>query len=98
MRRVGFILLLPILCLPSVPARQAKASKLLSPEEQRKLFSLPPGFEIELVAAEPLVANPITLCYDEGGRLLVSESHTYRYGPAGTPVAVYPAAPVTELF
>jgi hypothetical protein len=26
-----------------------------SPEEQRKLFHLPPGFEIQLVAAEPCI-------------------------------------------
>src|SRR5262245_19425254 len=30
-----------------------------SPEEQRKLFHLPPGFEIQLVASEPDIQKPM---------------------------------------
>ncbi len=58
----------------------------LSPQEQQPHFLLPDGFEIELVAADPLVINPITMTVDERGRIYVSESHTYRYGPNGSPI------------
>lgn len=40
------------------------------PAEQRARFSLPPGFEIELVASEEQgVGKPITVAWDDSGRL-----------------------------
>ncbi|HXG46935.1 MAG TPA: PVC-type heme-binding CxxCH protein, partial [Methylomirabilota bacterium] len=38
------------------------------------LFTLPDGFEIELVAAPPLIDRPIGVDFDEEGRLYVSDS------------------------
>jgi putative membrane-bound dehydrogenase-like protein len=66
------------------------------PEVQQKNFILPEGFEVELVAADPLVINPVTMAVDEQGRIYVSESHTYRYGPAGSPIKPY-ANPLVRL-
>ena len=37
-------------------------------------FTLPDGFEIELVAGPPLVNRPITIDFDEQGRLYVADS------------------------
>jgi putative membrane-bound dehydrogenase-like protein len=37
-------------------------------------FTLPPGFEIEVVAGPPLVNRPITADFDDEGRLYVSDS------------------------
>ena len=54
--------------------------------EQARRFVVPEDFEIELVAAEPLVFDPVTIAFDDAGRLYVSESHTYRYGAEGSPV------------
>ena len=42
-----------------VPATDAP--KPLAPEESRKCFKLPEGFRIELVAAEPMLAEPTRL-------------------------------------
>lgn len=41
-------------------------------------FKLPDGFGIELVAAEPYLANPISMTLDEQGRVYVSNAHSYR--------------------
>jgi putative membrane-bound dehydrogenase-like protein len=38
------------------------------------LFTIPAGFDIELVAGPPLVERPITADFDEQGRLYVSDS------------------------
>src|SRR5439155_16068291 len=38
------------------------------------IFTLPPGFEIELVAGPPLVNRPIVADFDEQGRLYVADS------------------------
>ncbi len=43
-------------------------------ERAIKGFTLPKGFRCELVAAEPLLANPVAFCIDEHGRFYVAES------------------------
>ena len=37
-------------------------------------FTLPAGFEIDLVASSPLVDRPITAAFDDEGRLYVTDS------------------------
>ena len=49
----------------------------LSPRDSLKLAQLPPGFEIEIFAAEPMVINPIAINWDERGRLWVVEAFDY---------------------
>ena len=49
----------------------------LDPEEALQTFELHPGLQIELLAAEPLVADPIDMEIDEVGRLYVLEDHSY---------------------
>src|SRR5262249_25858712 len=70
--------------------------KRLTAQEQLKHFIVPKDFAIELVAADPVVINPITMVLDDKGRIIVSESHTYRYGPSGSPIKPY-ANPVIRL-
>ena len=42
----------------------------LTPEQQRAMFHLPPGFEIQLVVADPEIGQPMNLNFDARGRLL----------------------------
>lgn len=49
----------------------------LSPEESMKKIQLPPGFHVELVASEPMVQEPVALCWDANGRMYVAEMNTY---------------------
>lgn len=65
-------------------------------EAQAKNFIVPDGFEVELVASDPLIINPVTMTVDEKGRIYVSESHTYRYGPSGSPIKPF-GNPVVRL-
>src|SRR5262249_16032205 len=51
--------------LPYVPPK--------SPAESLKTFRLHPGFRTELAAAEPLLASPVALDFDEDGRWDVGE-------------------------
>ncbi len=71
-------------------------TKRLSAQEQLKHFVVPKDFVIELVAADPVIINPITMTLDDKGRIIVSESHTYRYGPPGSPIKPF-ANPVIRL-
>src|SRR5437773_2511846 len=49
-------------------------AKLNQVELNGHVFTLPPGFEIELAAGPPLVNRPITADFDEEGRLYVADS------------------------
>ncbi|MBM3845377.1 MAG: c-type cytochrome [Verrucomicrobia bacterium] len=49
----------------------------LEPAEALKAFKVKPGFEVQLVAAEPLVMDPIAMDFDENGRLFVVEMRDY---------------------
>src|SRR5262249_102098 len=51
----------------------------LSPVEQKTRFKLPPGFEIQLVVAEPDIQKPMNLAFDSAGRLWVSHSIEYPF-------------------
>src|SRR5262250_2810406 len=53
------------------------APKPLTPEESPAAFKLPPGFKMEVVANEPLIASPSAVCWDEHGRMFVCELHGY---------------------
>jgi putative heme-binding domain-containing protein len=52
-----------------------------TPEEERKLFRLPAGFEIQLVAAEPDIHKPLNLAFDDRGRLWVTDTVEYPFPP-----------------
>jgi putative heme-binding domain-containing protein len=56
-----------------------------SPAEEAKGFHLPPGFEIQLVAAEPDIHKPLNLAFDDRGRLWVSETVEYPFAAKDNP-------------
>ena len=51
----------------------------LSPDQQARTFTLPQGFDIQLVASEPDIAKPMNLAFDDQGRLWVSSSREYPF-------------------
>lgn len=48
-----------------------------TPEESAAAFRLPDGFRMEVAASEPLISSPSGVCWDEQGRMFVSELHGY---------------------
>jgi putative membrane-bound dehydrogenase-like protein len=49
----------------------------LSPLEAAEAMSVPDGFHVDLVAAEPDLHQPVALAIDGAGRLWVAEAHSY---------------------
>jgi putative membrane-bound dehydrogenase-like protein len=49
----------------------------LGVEAARKSLQIQPGFSIQLAAAEPLLASPVAIVWDEDGRLFVAEMRGY---------------------
>ena len=62
-----FISLAP-LCLHAADGRTESA------EEALKRFSIAPGLRVDVWAAEPQLANPVALCFDDQGRAFVAET------------------------
>lgn len=57
---------------------KSKMQKPLPPEESLKHFVVPQGFRMELFASEPdLGGKPISMAWDERGRLWVAETYDY---------------------
>src|SRR6516164_9032668 len=74
------LLVLVLLAIPSaLPA--ADVRNPLTPKEAQKLFRLPPGLRIELVASEPQIESPVAMAFDEDGKLWVVEMRDYPHGP-----------------
>ena len=53
-----------------------------TPEEALKRMEVPPGLEVRLVAAEPLIRQPVTMTFDDKGRIWVIQYLQYPT-PAG---------------
>jgi len=70
--------LFPTLALAEASSRDGNLDAPPStPEQERAMFHLPPGFEIQLVAAEPEIQKPMNLNFDTEGRLWVTGSELY---------------------
>lgn len=67
-----------------VPENVIPPAPVLSPEEALKSFKLPPGFEIQIAAAEPYVNSPVAMEFDEQGRMWVVEMTGYMPNADGT--------------
>jgi putative membrane-bound dehydrogenase-like protein len=65
---------------------QTTAKRTLTPELQKALadFEIAEDFEIELFAAEPLIADPVAMEVDENGKIYVVEMHGYPLDKSGT--------------
>src|SRR4051812_15216954 len=53
-------------------AENVRTTEPNAPAAEAKLFHLPDGFEITLVASEPDIGKPMNLAFDSRGRLWVT--------------------------
>jgi glucose/arabinose dehydrogenase len=90
--RLPLVLLLGQLALAAGAQERIDYARELPPVEPREprealaTFRVEPGFRIELVAAEPLIADPVELAFDEQGRLWILEFAQYNQEfPGGDP-------------
>ena len=60
----------------STPKSQ-ESSPVHTPAEELSTFELSPGLQIQLVAAEPMVQDPVVITFDPDGRLWVVEMRGY---------------------
>lgn len=69
---------------PVIPHNQSKPpGPPLSAQEALRRMKVPEGFQVELVAAEPDIVNPVAMTFDERGRIWITESLEYPRLTAG---------------
>lgn len=89
---LAILLLLTILPVASRPANaQPPAKKDIpapDPALEQATFRVPEGFEVQLYAADPAIAKPIQMNFDEDGRLWIASSEVYPQ--------IVPGAPATD--
>jgi putative membrane-bound dehydrogenase-like protein len=56
---------------------QEETIPFTTPEQALAALKLPEGFKATLFAAEPLITQPISMAFDERGRMWVAECHSY---------------------
>ncbi len=59
------------------PQKRKDMAEGLSPGDAANHMTVPPGFRVQLAAGEPMVHQPVAMCFDHKGRLWVAEAHTY---------------------
>jgi len=63
---------------PLIPhAQDAPPNDPRDPQTAAKMMTVPPGFQVEVVAAEPDLVNPVAMAIDERGRFWITESLEY---------------------
>ena len=91
--RTPALILSVVVFAPTLLAQRGDApnARMRPGAEQQGLFHLPPGFAIQLVAAEPELGKPLNLAFDAAGRLWVTTTSHYPW-PARTDALGQPIA------
>jgi len=82
-RRAATLVLLLLVAPPVWAQRELKIIPDPDPELERKSFQVGEGLEVNLYAADPLLAKPIHMNFDAQGRLWVASSEIYPHVKPG---------------
>ncbi|WP_146851161.1 PVC-type heme-binding CxxCH protein [Brevifollis gellanilyticus] len=80
----SYLPLLPLMLSAFLSAAESKdrlvrETEPLTAEQERAALHVPPGFEVQLFASEPMINKPINMAFDARGRLWVSSTVEYPY-------------------
>ncbi|MCH8922278.1 MAG: hypothetical protein IIA67_03895, partial [Planctomycetes bacterium] len=80
MSRLAYTLLILTLLIPTMTAAEEPALPKdgLTPRQAVAKMTLPKGFQTKVFAAEPHCVQPFAMCFDDRGRLWVSENMHYQ--------------------
>jgi putative membrane-bound dehydrogenase-like protein len=77
--RAALLILGLNIALHAADTRLVRETEALTPAEEQTKLHVPPGFEIQLFASEPMINKPINMAFDARGRLWVSSTVEYPY-------------------
>lgn len=61
------------------PVENVSTFEARTPADEQKALHVPPGFEVQLVAAEPQIHKPMNIAFDDRGRLWVTDTLEYPF-------------------
>ena len=79
--KITRMLLLSVLI---ISCKEKSGTSAIDSEHALSTFQVPPGFKIELIAAEPLISDPVDMEIDEYGNMYVVEMHGYPLDKSGS--------------
>ncbi len=59
--------------------QNVRTTPALTPQDELQTFHVPPGFEVQLVAADPEIDKPINLAFDAAGRMWLTQTREYPF-------------------
>jgi putative heme-binding domain-containing protein len=71
--------ILTVLHAAEPDTRLVRETAALTPDQEKAALHVPPGFEVQLFASEPMINKPINMAFDARGRLWVSSTVEYPY-------------------
>lgn len=80
MKKNRFLLCVSAFATVAAFAPAVAAGEPLSPQDSLRTLRTRPGFEVELVAAEPLIQSPVAFDWGQDGKLWVVEMRDYPLG------------------
>jgi len=81
---IAAVLLASTPLLAALGRGDEQESPVLTPAQTMASYKLPPGYKLQLVAAEPLVQDPVAVDFDADGRMWVVEMRGFMPNLAGT--------------
>ncbi|RMG28654.1 MAG: dehydrogenase, partial [Bacteroidetes bacterium] len=60
-------------------SKHVRTTEARTPAQEQAGFRLPPGFEIQLFAAEPQIGKPMNMAFDARGRMWLTQSYEYPF-------------------
>src|SRR5690606_42132040 len=77
-------LLVLLACVIALNSCTKRPTAVQSPTHARSTSDLAEGFQIELIAAEPLISDPVAMGIDEHANMYVVEMHGYPLDKSGS--------------
>src|SRR3989337_1064386 len=77
---------IPVLLLACFSCTDDKRHAGYDASDAVSTFTLAEGFKMEMIAAEPLISDPVDMEIDEYGRMYVVEMHGYPLDKSGSGV------------
>ncbi|XZE21513.1 PVC-type heme-binding CxxCH protein [Pirellulaceae bacterium SH449] len=66
-----------------IAQQEGREAKFLTPEQSVEIMTVQPGFNVNVYAAEPMIAQPMAFCWDARGRMWVAENLDYETRGSG---------------
>lgn len=66
-----------------IAQQEGRKAEFLTPQKAVEAMTMQPGLQVNVVAAEPMIVQPMAFCWDAKGRLWIAENRDYETRQTG---------------